>query len=57
VSRAFPHIRLYLSRTSRCFPLVRLEAIGACGTDSAGAGQPALAGRGDLLPAGPGRVG
>lgn len=56
VSRAFPHVRLYLSRTSRCFPLVRLEAIDERGTDSAGAGQPALAGRGDLLAAGPGRV-
>jgi deazaflavin-dependent oxidoreductase (nitroreductase family) len=40
VSRAFPHVQLYLSRTSRCFPLVRLEAIGAHGTDSAVAGRP-----------------
>ena len=57
VSQAFPHVRLYLSRTSRCFPLVRLEAIDAHGTDSAGAGQPVLAGRRGLLPAGTGRVG
>ncbi len=57
VSRAFPHVRLYLSRTSRCFPVVRLEAIGAQGTDSPEARQPVLAGRGDLLTAGPGRVG
>lgn len=57
VSQAFPHVRLYLSRTSRCFPVVRLEAIDAHGTDSAGAGQPVLAGRRGLLPAGPGRVG
>lgn len=57
VSQAFPHVRLYLSRTSRCFPVVRLEAIDAHGTDSAGAGQPVLAGRRGLLPAGTGRVG
>ncbi len=56
VSRAFPHVQLYLSRTSRCFPVVRLEAADACGTDSAVAGQPALTGRRDLLPAGPGSV-
>jgi deazaflavin-dependent oxidoreductase (nitroreductase family) len=55
VFQAFPHVRLYLSRTNRCFPLVRLEAIDAPGTDSAVAGQPVLAGRGDLLLAG--RVG
>ena len=57
VFQAFPHVRLYLSRTSRCFPVVRLEAIDAHGTDSATAGEPALAGRGELLLAGPGRVG
>ena len=57
VFQAFPHVRLCLSRTSRCFPLVRLEAIDAPGTDSAAAGQPALAGRGDLLLAGPGHIG
>jgi deazaflavin-dependent oxidoreductase (nitroreductase family) len=27
VSQAFPHVRLYLSRTSRCFPVVRLETV------------------------------
>jgi len=57
VSWAFPHIQLYLSRTSRCFPVVRLEAIGAHGTDSAGAGQPVLAEHRDPLLAGPGRIG
>jgi len=35
VSRAFPHVRLYLSRTSRRFPVVRLEEIDVHGTDSA----------------------
>jgi len=55
VFQAFPHVRLYLSRTSRCFPVVRLEAIDARGADSAGAGQPVLAGRRGLLPAAPGR--
>jgi deazaflavin-dependent oxidoreductase (nitroreductase family) len=54
VFQAFPHVRLYLSRTSRCFPVVRLEAIDAHGTDSPATGQPALAGCGDLLLAGPG---
>lgn len=43
VSEAFPHVRLYLSRTSRRFPLVRLEAIGAHGTDAAVADRPAPA--------------
>ncbi len=57
VTRAFPHVRLYLSRTSRCFPLVRLEAVDEHGTDSARAGQPGPAQRGGLLPAGPGRAG
>lgn len=57
VSQAFPHVGLYLSRTSRRFPVVRLEAIDARGTDSAPADQPALSGRGALLPASPVRVG
>jgi deazaflavin-dependent oxidoreductase (nitroreductase family) len=57
VSRAFPHVRLYLSRTSRCFPVVRLEAIGAHGTDSAGARKPVLAERGDPLLSALGRIG
>lgn len=35
VSQAFPHVRLYLSRTRRCFPVVRLEAIGTHGADAA----------------------
>ncbi len=57
VFQAFPHVRLYFSHTSRRFPVVRLEAIDARGADSAVAGQPALAERGGLLPAGPRRVG
>lgn len=39
VAQAFPHVGLYLSRTSRCFPVVRLEAAGASGTGSGGARQ------------------
>ena len=57
VFQAFPHVRLYLSRTSRCFPVVRLEAIDAHSSDSAGARRPALAGRGDVLLAERVRVG
>jgi len=57
VFHAFPHVRLYLSRTSRCFPLVRLEAIDAHGIDSPATDQMAVVGPGDLLLARPGRVG
>ena len=53
---AFPHVRLYLSRTTRCFPVVRLEAMHAQATHCAAPGKAALAGRGDLL-ASSGRVG
>ncbi len=31
VARAFPHVRLYLSRTSRPFPMVRLDPIDVAG--------------------------
>jgi hypothetical protein len=55
VFQAFPHVRLYLSGTSRRFPVVRLEAIDAHATDPA-AGQPPLPRRGDLLLAVPGSV-
>ncbi|HVA75726.1 MAG TPA: nitroreductase family deazaflavin-dependent oxidoreductase [Acidimicrobiales bacterium] len=56
VFQAFPHVRLYLSRTSRCFPVVRLKAIDAHVTDSGAADKPALAGRSDVLLASAGRV-
>jgi len=56
VFQAFPHVRLYLCRTSRCFPLVRLEATDVNGTDSGTADQAVLSGRRELLLAGPGRV-
>jgi deazaflavin-dependent oxidoreductase (nitroreductase family) len=35
VYHAFPHVRLYLSRTSRTFPVVRLEPLGALRGQSA----------------------
>ncbi len=57
VFQAFPHVRLYLSRTSRRFPVVRLATIDAHDTDTAAASQPALVGGGDPLLAGPRRVG
>jgi deazaflavin-dependent oxidoreductase (nitroreductase family) len=57
VFQAFPHVRLYLSRTSRCFPVVRLEAIDAQGIGPAATGQPPLSGRRDLALAGTLRLG
>jgi len=57
VFEAFPHVRLYLSRTNRLFPVVRLTGIDAHCTDAAVASRPLLAGGDDLVLVGPRHVG